>query len=186
MKAILFDVGGCVTARPVFVLTARQAPDGPSVCRPIAGVSASAPRAVLPTVDGMSTDARSANSAPISDPATAGAARALRFYKLVDSGDIAGLTAMFTEDGVYRRPGYEPMLGREGITDFYRNRRVIREGKHTLTSIIQQDSHLAAVGEFHGVLHNDTPVDLRFTDVFVSDADGAFSSRETFFFAPLV
>ena len=134
----------------------------------------------------MTAETISTNPAPTGDPAAAGAARAVRFYDLVDSGDIDGMAALFAEDTVYRRPGYEPMPGRAGITDFYLHRRVIREGRHTLTTVVPDRSHVAVVGEYHGVLHSGDPVDLRFADLFEVNPDGAFCSRETFFFAPLV
>jgi ketosteroid isomerase-like protein len=118
-------------------------------------------------------------------PATA-VASAYRFYRCVDDGDVPGLAALFTVDATYHRPGYEPILGREGISRFYSRDRVIRAGRHTLTTAVATGEEVAVRGEFHGVLHDGSPVDLRFADFFELDPEGRFTRRDTFFFAPLV
>jgi steroid Delta-isomerase len=119
------------------------------------------------------------------DRAASAHARAVRFYDCVDSGDIEAMAALFGDETVYHRPGYEPMPGRAAITDFYLRRRLIKAGRHTLSSILAQATQVAVVGEYHGVLHSGDPVDLRFADLFHLNAEGAFCRRETFFFAPL-
>lgn len=119
------------------------------------------------------------------DRAALAYARAVLFYECVDSNNIEGMAALFSEEAVYHRPGYEQMSGREGITDFYLHRRVIKEGRHTLASILAQATQVAVVGEYHGVLHSGDPMDLRFADLFNLDAQGAFCRRETFFSAAL-
>ncbi|MFY1597079.1 hypothetical protein [Micromonospora sp. WMMD737] len=35
-----------------------------------------------------------------------------RCYRLVDQGDMPGLVELFTEDAVYRRPGYDRLTRR--------------------------------------------------------------------------
>src|SRR2546421_1076538 len=114
------------------------------------------------------------------------AAMAHHFYACVDDNDVAGLAALFASESSYHRPGYEPLLGPEGITRFYSKDRVIRAGRHTLTTVLATDCDVAVRGEFHGELHDGSPVDLRFADFFSVGADGRFTRRETFFFAPLV
>ncbi|MDT0477786.1 nuclear transport factor 2 family protein [Streptomyces sp. DSM 41014] len=109
-----------------------------------------------------------------------------RFYHLVDSGDCQGLAAMFAADAEYRRPGYELMEGPEGLLSFYSRDRTIRSGQHTLTTLLTDGHHVGVFGEFHGVLKDGRPLDLRFADRFIVRPDGLFSSRDTYFFAPLV
>jgi steroid Delta-isomerase len=109
-----------------------------------------------------------------------------RYYDLVDAGDVAGLVDLFTADGSYHRPGYEPLVGRSALTGFYSGQRVIKEGKHTLRTIVAQDHEVAVHGEFEGVLRDGKEVSLRFSDFFVLDSAGKFTRRDTFFFAPLV
>ena len=117
---------------------------------------------------------------------TSGTDQVRRYFDLIDEGDVAGSAAMFTEDSTYHRPGHEPFAGPAGVAYFYRELRPIRAGRHTLTSVLAAGSEVAVHGEFHGVLHDGSPVDLRFADFFVLDPDGRFRRRDTYFFAPLV
>ena len=54
----------------------------------------------------------------------------LAYYTAVDSGDVEAVLDCFSDDAVYRRPGYEPIVGREGLRDFYSGVRVIDSGAH--------------------------------------------------------
>jgi ketosteroid isomerase-like protein len=58
-----------------------------------------------------------------------------RYYSLVDANDVAGIVDLFTDDAVYHRPGYEPLVGRQDLERFYREDRVIQAGAHRLTAI---------------------------------------------------
>lgn len=109
-----------------------------------------------------------------------------RYYRLVDAGDIASLLALFTEDVVYRRPGYPPIRGSRRLEEFYRDVRVIDSGRHRLTEVVVEQSHAAVSGEFSGVLKDGKEVSVRFADFFVASESGLFRERETFFFAPMV
>jgi len=109
-----------------------------------------------------------------------------RYYQLVDQGDVPALVSLFTPDATYHRPGYEPLVGHEGLTRFYGQDRVIKEGAHTVSTVVADDDRIAVHGEFHGVLHDGREVGLRFADFFTVTAEGRFSRRDTFFFAPLV
>jgi ketosteroid isomerase-like protein len=109
-----------------------------------------------------------------------------RYYELVDNGDTDGLVELFSPDAVYRRPGYEPLCGREHLRRFYDEQRVIREGSHSVDSVITSGAEVAVQGSFHGVLHNGKEVDLRFADFFTVASGVTFSRRDTYFFAPLV
>ncbi|MFI8325546.1 nuclear transport factor 2 family protein [Streptomyces sp. NPDC085529] len=124
-------------------------------------------------------------AAPTTSPAST-EDRVRHYYDLVDAGDVPGLVGLFTPDAVYHRPGYPPFDGHEGLTRFYGGTRVIRTGRHTLTTIVADGSDIAVHGEFHGELHDGTTVGLRFADFFRVAADGRFGRRDTFFFAPLV
>jgi len=117
---------------------------------------------------------------------TAATANARRFYDCVDAGDVPGLAALFAPESSYHRPGYEPFPGPEGVARFYTEHRVIRSGRHSLTTVLATGRDVAVRGEFHGELHDGSPVDLRFADFFQAGPDGRFTRRETFFFAPLV
>lgn len=133
---------------------------------------------------GTSTEPATAPEPPID--ASAAVARVRRYYELVDSGDTDGLVALFAPDAVYHRPGYEPIIGHLGLTRFYTGERVIREGRHDLSTIVAHDREVAVHGEFNGVLHDGREVSLRFCDFFVLGPDESFTRRDTFFFAPMV
>jgi steroid delta-isomerase len=111
--------------------------------------------------------------------------RVRRFYECVDRGDVPGLVDLFAADSVYHRPGYEPYRGRHGMARFYGRERVIRDGRHTIHTLIAADGEVAVRGEFHGALHDGSAVHLRFADFFTVAANGQFTRRDTFFFAPL-
>jgi steroid delta-isomerase len=109
-----------------------------------------------------------------------------RYYELVDIDDVTGLVGLFAADAVYRRPGYDPIVGTAGLIAFYSGERVIRRGTHTLRKIVPNGPAVAVYGDFQGVLRDDREVRLRFADFFELDVDGRFTRRDTFFFAPMV
>lgn len=119
-------------------------------------------------------------------PKSAREERVRRYYELVDAGDVSRLVNLFDTDAVYRRPGYAPLVGRDELERFYREQRVIKEGRHTVTTALVQEDAAAVHGTFEGTLNDGREVSLRFADFFTFSEDGVFSSRDTFFFAPMV
>ncbi|MDT0264345.1 nuclear transport factor 2 family protein [Jatrophihabitans lederbergiae] len=117
---------------------------------------------------------------------TSAVAAVLRYYALVDEGDVPGLVALFAPDATYHRPGYQPIVGSAEMTAFYRDQRVIREGTHSISTVLANSPHIAVQGNFTGVLRDGRSVELRFSDFFTVGADGRFTRRDTYFFAPLV
>ncbi|WP_240137706.1 nuclear transport factor 2 family protein [Streptomyces sp. MUM 178J] len=115
-----------------------------------------------------------------------GEQRVRRYYELVDAGDVTGLVGLFDHDAVYRRPGYDPLVGRAQLESFYREHRVIKEGVHTVSTILVHEDGAAVHGTFEGTLHDERSVSLRFADFFTFSESGTFRSRDTFFFAPMV
>jgi ketosteroid isomerase-like protein len=109
-----------------------------------------------------------------------------RYYSLVDAQQFTELVQLFAEDSVYRRPGYEPLIGRAALSEFYGGRRVITGGRHTISELLADGSKVAVAGEFAGTVNGGKQVDIRFADFFTLDSDGLISRRDTFFFAPLV
>ncbi|MER6029506.1 nuclear transport factor 2 family protein [Streptomyces sp. NPDC001851] len=113
-------------------------------------------------------------------------ARVHEYYRLVDADDVSGLVALFAEDAVYRRPGYEPMRGHADLKSFYSEERVIAGGTHRITSAVVEGDRVAVRGVFGGVLKNGCEVAVEFADFFELNEDRRFARRETYFFAPLV
>jgi ketosteroid isomerase-like protein len=108
------------------------------------------------------------------------------YYSLVDEQRFAELTQMFAENVTYQRPGYEPIIGRDALIEFYENQRVIRSGKHIVSELIVSRNKVAVQGEFNGILNAGKTVQLRFADFFTVDSAGLFDRRDTFFFTPHV
>lgn len=65
-----------------------------------------------------------------------------RARSAADDGDIAGYAKCFTPDGAWKRPGQEPLIGRQAIEDFMNNRPVARTTRH-FTGGIQVELHSA-------------------------------------------
>ena len=109
-----------------------------------------------------------------------------RYYQLVAAGDVPALVALFSPDAVYERPGYAPLRGRDELTAFYRDARVIVDGRHRLRTTVTDGTAVAVHGDFEGLLKDGSRVRLRFADFFELDAEGLFRRRDTFFFEPAV
>ncbi|MFB6809473.1 nuclear transport factor 2 family protein [Streptomyces sp. NPDC056387] len=112
--------------------------------------------------------------------------RVRRYYELVDAGDVLGLVELFDRDAVYHRPGYQPLVGRTELERFYREERVIEEGRHTVSLLVQQGDDVAVQGSFAGRLRDGSAVELRFADFFSFSGANTFRRRDTFFFTPKV
>ncbi|CAL9608759.1 hypothetical protein SUDANB121_05605 [Nocardiopsis dassonvillei] len=108
-----------------------------------------------------------------------------RFYRLVDTGRVETLARLFTEDAVYRRPGYEARIGPEGLLRFYGQERAISRGAHTVLDVVQSEGHAVALGTFEGLLKTGDPISLRYADHFRLSPDGRIAGRDTYFFTPL-
>lgn len=116
----------------------------------------------------------------------AGLTKVREYYRLVDADDVPGIVALFAEDAVYRRPGYEPMRGHADLRSFYGQERVIADGTHTLTTVVTDGRRVAVHGVFDGVLKNGRQVTVEFADFFELNEHQQFARRDTYFFAPLV
>lgn len=108
------------------------------------------------------------------------------YYTLVDAQDFDALVELFSPTAVYRRPGYEPLVGRKALAEFYGGERVIVQGEHAISELIAADGKVAVNGRFSGTVKGGQEVELRFADFFTFDEDGRFAARDTFFFAPMV
>lgn len=108
------------------------------------------------------------------------------YYERVDVDDVDGILELFAPDAVYRRPGYEPMRGREAMEAFYRDERVIDHGRHTVVTVTEQMPRVVVSGTFTGTLKNGSRITLEFADFFTLGGGGRFSRRDTYFYAPLV
>jgi steroid Delta-isomerase len=108
------------------------------------------------------------------------------YYRMVDAGDVEGLVGLFDDDAVYHRPGYEPLIGKAALLQFYNGERVIADGRHTVSTMLVSTGEVAVHGSFHGALRDGAQVDLRFADFFVFGGASTIVRRDTFFFAPMI
>ena len=88
---------------------------------------------------------------------------------------------LFAPDAVYRRPGYDPLHGRDELNDFYPNQRVIASGRHTITTIVCGDDQVAVEGTFTGMLRTVAKASLQFAD-FYPFSGSTFAERTTYFY----
>lgn len=114
------------------------------------------------------------------------AERVRRYYTLVDHNDVSGIVALFAPDAVYRRPGYEPLVGRERIEEFFTGDRVIADGRHDLTELVADDGSVAVRGTFEGTLKDGSAASAEFADFFTSSPEGLFLRRTSYFHVPLL
>ncbi len=103
-----------------------------------------------------------------------------KYYDAVDANDLETLFSVFSEDIVYERPGYSPITGMKDFKDFYRNNRIIKKGKHTLSNIIVHEPYVIVEGEFRGTLKDGRESYTKFVDVYTFSGKKAIK-RHTYF-----
>jgi ketosteroid isomerase-like protein len=103
-----------------------------------------------------------------------------KYYAAVDTGDLDTLFSIFSDDIVYKRPGYKPIEGMKNFQAFYRENRVIKEGHHTLLNITVKDPYVVVEGEFNGVLKDGARTYTQFVDVYTF-SNGKATRRHTYF-----
>ncbi|MEU0005787.1 nuclear transport factor 2 family protein [Streptomyces sp. NPDC006314] len=108
------------------------------------------------------------------------------YYRQVDAGNVRELVHLFAPDARYLRPGYEPIVGHDGLERFYTEERVIESGLHSLDQLIASGRNVAVHGQFRGRLKNGRDASLRFADFFTLTDGGLIAGRQTFFDSPLV
>ncbi|AYJ51622.1 nuclear transport factor 2 family protein [Rhodococcus sp. P1Y] len=108
------------------------------------------------------------------------------YYELVDANRVEDMLALFDDQAIYRRPGYEPLNGKSMLRSFYNGVRVIEHGSHQITCVIKQDRSAAVVGCFEGKLKSGSQVNVRFSDFFSLNEQGLITERDTFFFTPSI
>lgn len=76
-------------------------------------------------------------------------------------------------------------VGVEAIIRFYKDIRLIRDGKHTIAKIIIEDKWGSSLGTFSGQLRDSRKMAVAFSDHYTFE-DGLIYERITYFFAPVV
>lgn len=104
-----------------------------------------------------------------------------QMFATIDRREFDRLSAFYTPDVVYERPGYLRMCGFAALDEFYRSIRVAEEGAHQLVHVISNGHTAACWGRFIGRSHDGRPLDERFADVYEL-REGRISLRITHFY----
>jgi ketosteroid isomerase-like protein len=108
-----------------------------------------------------------------------------RLFATVDRGSWAEMAQLYTDDAVYHRPGFTPVIGRAGIVDFYERLRPIASGRHDLERVLIAPDQGFCWGTFVGTLRTGEAVTESFADWYAF-GDNRIAERRTFFFRPAI
>lgn len=108
------------------------------------------------------------------------------YYEAMDRDDIDSVLEFFSGDVLYRRPGYERIVGMDALRQYYASDRQIATGRHVLTSVIVEGQRVAAHGTFEGDLRDGSTTSVGFAAFFVFDLNGRAAEHTTYFFVPAV
>lgn len=110
----------------------------------------------------------------------------LGYYDALDADDTEAVLEFFSGDVLYRRPGYDRMIGIEALRRYYEETRLIAPGRHVLRTVIVDGSNVAAHGEWEGELREGGRRSVGFAAFFVFDGNGRAAEHTTYFFTPSV
>lgn len=102
------------------------------------------------------------------------------YYDLVDTRNLEGVLALFHPQIMYERGGQGAIHGIGELRNFFESGRLIREGRHELTTVLADGQHVAVRGQFSGTLHSGEAVTVRFAD-FHEFKDGLIWRRYSYF-----
>lgn len=102
-------------------------------------------------------------------------------FRAIDTQSWHDFPRFFHPEVVYERPGYPDICGFDALLDFYRNTRIIAEGKHTVVTALADDNHAIVRGRFSGRSRKGVDLCERFADAYEL-RDGLICKRTTYFF----
>lgn len=108
------------------------------------------------------------------------------YYDALDREDIDGVLDFFSGEILYRRPGYQPITGLEGLRAYYTKDRLLASGRHVVRALIVEGQAVAAHGTFEGELKSGERTTTGFAAFFTFDGGGRISEHTTYFFVPAV
>jgi len=106
-------------------------------------------------------------------------------FAIIDSREWDRLERLFDKEITYERPGYQPLVGRERVTKFYREERVIASGRHSLDRIVGDAENAACWGRFVGRHNDGSEINEGFADVY-GFRSGKILTRRSYFFRPAI
>jgi ketosteroid isomerase-like protein len=120
---------------------------------------------------------------PSEDQAAADRIRSM--FDCVDSQDWDGLAQCLHDQIVYERPGYDPLIGKPAVLEFYRRIRVVSAGRHSIDRVLTDGEFIACWGRFAGIAKDGRTLQVRFADVYGLEGT-LIRSRRTFFDSPAI
>src|SRR5690349_1559517 len=106
-------------------------------------------------------------------------------FSCIDGRNWDGLSECFEDRVVYERPGYEPLIGKRAVLDFYLHTRVVACGRHRVEGVIKEGDYIACWGSFSGTAKDGRALDIRFADIYRTEG-GRISLRRTYFDSPAI
>jgi ketosteroid isomerase-like protein len=108
-----------------------------------------------------------------------------QMFECIDRADWEHLSDCFDLEICYKRPGFEPMLGRDRLMRFYREERHITEPRHVVEGVLLGGDDGAAWGRMTGRREAGDAVALEFAEIY-RFAGGVVRARRSYFFTPTV
>jgi ketosteroid isomerase-like protein len=105
------------------------------------------------------------------------------YYTNIDAKDIPAALACFASTAVYRRPGYDELVGLAAIQDFYRHTRDLGDGGHLIESIVGTEQEIAVRGRFEGSFRDGEPLQAGFADFWLFSGEKV-AERISYLFQP--
>jgi ketosteroid isomerase-like protein len=106
-------------------------------------------------------------------------------FDSIDRRQWDRLPDFFTDDVLYERPGYPPIVGIDQLARFYRDVRIVASGRHELLQIMVDGSTAACAGRFVGRDRSGQALDERFADVYTL-RQGKVATRISHFYRPAI
>jgi len=109
------------------------------------------------------------------------------YYDALDRDDIDAALDYFGGEILYRRPGYPPITGLDGLRDYYTRGRKLASGRHVIREVVIDGTSAAAHGTFEGELKEGGRTTMGFAAFFRFDnARDRIVEHTTYFFTPAV
>ncbi|GMA38506.1 nuclear transport factor 2 family protein [Mobilicoccus caccae] len=108
------------------------------------------------------------------------------YYDALDRNDVDEVLSDFSGDVLYRRPGYDPIVGLKGLREYYTGSRKLAAGRHVLRAMVVEDNNVAAHGMWEGDLKDGGRTSMGFAAFFSFDSAGRITEHTTYFFTPAV
>lgn len=108
------------------------------------------------------------------------------YYDALDADALDEVLDYFAGDVLYRRGGYDPIVGLERLRAYYSTDRQLASGRHVLRSVLVEGNQAAAHGMFEGEKRDGSRTSVGFAAFFVFDAKDRISEHTTYFFVPAV